>query len=72
MFEPFTDRAKKIMQLADKQARRFGHEYIGTEHILLGLVQEGSRVTANVLKNLNVNLSDIRRAVEEFANRWYC
>ena len=53
------------MELANKQAERFGHDYIGTEHILLGLVQEGSGVAANVLANLNVRLSDIRHAVEE-------
>ena len=66
MFEPFTDCARKIMQLANKQAQRFGHEYIGTEHILLGLAQEGNGVAANVLKNLHVDLSDIRKAAEKF------
>ncbi len=67
MFEPFTDRARKIMQLANKQAQRFNHEYIGTQHILLGLAQEGNGVAVNVLKNLHVDLSDIRQAVEELA-----
>ena len=51
MYERFTDRARKVMQLANQEAQRFNHEYIGTEHILLGLVKEGSGVAANVLKN---------------------
>jgi ATP-dependent Clp protease ATP-binding subunit ClpA len=52
------------MQLANQQAHRFRHEYIGTEHLLLGLVQEGSGVAANVLKRLDVDLRKIRREVE--------
>ena len=55
MFERFTDRARKVMALANQEAQRFNHEYIGTEHILLGLVKEGSGVGANVLKNLDVD-----------------
>ena len=50
MYERFTDRARKVMQLANQEAQRFNHEYIGTEHILLGLIKEGSGVAANVLK----------------------
>jgi Uma2 family endonuclease len=65
MFEGFTDRARKVMKLADKEARRFNHEYIGTEHILLGLVKEGSGVAANVLKNLDIDLRKTRREVEK-------
>src|SRR5439155_1645315 len=53
MYERFTDRARKVMQLANQEAQRLNHEYIGTEHILLGLVKEGSGVAANVLKNLD-------------------
>ena len=56
MFERFTERARKVMSLARQEAQRFNHEYIGTEHILLGLVQEGSGVAANVLKNMDVEL----------------
>ena len=56
MYERFTDRARKVMQLANQEAQRFNHEYIGTEHILLGLVKEGSGVAANVLKNLDIDL----------------
>lgn len=65
MFERFTDRARKVMQLANQEAQRFNHEYIGTEHILLGLVKEGSGVAANVLKNLDVDLRKIRIEVEK-------
>ena len=64
MFERFTDRARKVMQLANQEAQRFNHEYIGTEHVLLGLVKEGSGVAANVLKNLDVDLRKIRLEVE--------
>ena len=60
MYERFTDRARKVMQLANQEAQRFNHEYIGTEHILLGLVKEVSGVAANVLKNLEVDLRKIR------------
>lgn len=65
MYERFTDRARKVMQLANQEAQRFNHEYIGTEHILLGLVKEGSGVAANVLKNLEIDLRKIRLSVEE-------
>src|ERR671924_592295 len=65
MYERFTDRARKVMQLANQEAQRFNHEYIGTEHILLGLVKEGSGVAANVLKNLDVDLRKIRVEVEK-------
>src|SRR5882757_7471970 len=65
MFERFTDRARKVMALANQEAQRFNHEYIGTEHILLGLVKEGSGVGANVLKNLDVDLRKIRLEVEK-------
>jgi ATP-dependent Clp protease ATP-binding subunit ClpC len=60
----YTDRARKVMQLANQEAQRFNHEYIGTEHILLGLVKEGSGVAANVLKNLDIDLRKIRLEVE--------
>jgi len=65
MYERFTDRARKVMQLANQEAQRFNHEYIGTEHILLGLVKEGSGVAANVLKNLDIDLPKIRLEVEK-------
>src|SRR6201989_2216901 len=65
MYERFTDRARKVMQLANQEAQRFNHEYIGTEHILLGLVKEGTGVDANVLKNLDIDLRKIRLEVEK-------
>ncbi|MFO0175338.1 MAG: Clp protease N-terminal domain-containing protein, partial [Planctomycetota bacterium] len=65
MFDRFTDRAKKVMSFARQEAMKFNHEYIGTEPILLGLVQEGSGVAANVLKNMTVDLEKIRHEVEK-------
>ncbi|MCH2583957.1 MAG: AAA family ATPase, partial [Planctomycetes bacterium] len=65
MFDRFTDRARKVMALARKEAQRFNHDFIGTEHILLGLIQEGSGVAANVLKNLGVEISKIRSEIEK-------
>ncbi len=65
MFERFTERARKVMALANQEAQRFNHEYIGTEHVLLGLVKEGSGVGANVLRNLGVDLAKVRMEVEK-------
>jgi hypothetical protein len=65
MFDKFTDRARKVMALANQEAQRFNHEYIGCEHILLGLVKEGSGVAANVLKNLDCDLRKVRLEVEK-------
>ncbi len=65
MFERFTDRARKMMALANQEAQRFNHEYIGTEHLLLGLVKEGGGVAANSLKNLGVDLRKVRLEVEK-------
>ncbi|MCC6740807.1 MAG: ATP-dependent Clp protease ATP-binding subunit [Planctomycetia bacterium] len=65
MFDKFTDRARKVMSLARQEAQRFNHEYIGTEHILLGLVQEGSGIAAKVLRNLDIDLKKIRQEVEK-------
>ena len=65
----FTDRARKAMQLANKEAQRLNHAYLGTEHILLGVVSEGSGVAATVLKNRGVKLHDIRRSMEKLIAR---
>jgi ATP-dependent Clp protease ATP-binding subunit ClpA len=65
MYERFTDRARKVMQLANQEAQRRNHEYIGTEHILLGLIQEGAGVAANVLKNLDIDFRKICLEVEK-------
>lgn len=61
----YTDRSKRVMQLANQEAQRFNHEYIGTEHILLGIVKEGRGVAAQVLDGLDVNLRKIRLEVEK-------
>jgi hypothetical protein len=65
IYERFTDRARKVMALANQEAQRFNHEYIGTEHILLGLVKEGSGVGANVLRELDIDLRRIRVEIEK-------
>jgi hypothetical protein len=65
MYERFTDRARKVLQLAYQEAQRCNHEYIGTEHILLGLIKEGSGVAVNVLKNLDIDLGKVRLEVEK-------
>jgi ATP-dependent Clp protease ATP-binding subunit ClpA len=65
MYQRFTDRARKVLQLANQEALRFNHEYVGTEHILLALVGEGSGVAANVLMNLDINLCRIALEVEK-------
>src|SRR3984893_10288917 len=65
MYERFTDRARKVMQLANQEAQRFNREYVGTEHILLGLVKEGRGVAGHVLKNLDIDLRKVRLEVEK-------
>jgi ATP-dependent Clp protease ATP-binding subunit ClpA len=65
MYERFTDRARKVMQLANQEAQRLNHEYIGTEHILLGLVKEGSGAAASVLKSLGIDLPKLRQEVNK-------
>src|SRR5512134_3527544 len=68
-FDKFTDRARKVLTLAQDEAQRFNHNYIGTEHLLLGLVREGEGVAARVLENMNVELSKVRTAVEVIIGR---
>ncbi|MBI4564331.1 MAG: ATP-dependent Clp protease ATP-binding subunit [Planctomycetes bacterium] len=65
MFEKFTERARKVMSLARQEAQRLNSEFIGTEHILLGIIQEGGGVAAKVLKNLQVDLKRIRQEIEK-------
>lgn len=65
MFESFTDCSRKVIALANLEAQRFNHEYIDTEHILLGLIKEGSGVGAMVLKNLDVDIKKLRLEVEK-------
>src|SRR5580765_7809302 len=68
-FDKFTERARKVLSLAQEEAQRFNHNYIGTEHLLLGLVREGDGVAAKVLNNLGVELSKVRSAVEFIIGR---
>src|SRR5256712_7665172 len=68
-FDKFTDRARKVLTLAQDEAQRFNHNYIGTEHLLLGLVREGEGVAARVLENMNVELAKVRPAVEFIIGR---
>src|SRR5215218_6110378 len=63
MFERFTDRARRVVVLAQEEARHLGHNYIGTEHILLGLIREGEGVAAQVLVELGADLSRVRQQV---------
>jgi len=60
----FTDRVRRVLQLAREEAARLGHEYVGTEHILLGIIREGEGVAVAALTNLNLNLDDLRGTVE--------
>ena len=64
MFDRFTDRSRKVMSFSRQNAERLNHDYIGTEHMLLGLVEEGSGVAANVLENLDIDLVKVRLEVE--------
>ncbi|OQA56684.1 MAG: Negative regulator of genetic competence ClpC/MecB [Candidatus Omnitrophica bacterium ADurb.Bin277] len=65
MFDRFTERARKVIILAKEEAKRFNHDYIGTEHILLGLIKEGESVAAAVLQNLGLSLDTIRLEIEK-------
>ena len=74
MFNRFTERARKVILLAKEEAKRFNHDYIGTEHILLGLVREGEGVAAAVLENLGLDPEKIRIEVEKLVQpgpTWY-
>ena len=69
MFERFTEKAIKVIMLAQEEARRLGHNFVGTEQILLGLVGEGTGIAAQVLKSMHVNLKDARIEVEKIIGR---
>jgi len=69
MFERFTEKASKVIMLAQEEARRLGHNFVGTEQILLGLIGEGTGVAAKVLKSMGVNLKDARIEVEKIIGR---
>jgi len=68
-FDKFTERARKVLALAQEEARRFNHNYIGTEHILLGLVREEEGMAARILSNLGIGLNKVRSAVEFIIGR---
>src|SRR3954452_9710013 len=65
MFERFTDRARRVVVLAQEEARMLNHNYIGTEHILLGLIHEGEGVAAKALESLGISLEAVRQQGEE-------
>jgi hypothetical protein len=68
-FDKFSDRARKVLTLAQDEAQRFNHNYIATEHLLLGLIREGDGTAARVLENMNVELPKVRTAVEFIIGR---
>src|SRR5437867_12104000 len=69
MFERFSDRARRVVVLAQEEARMLNHNYIGTEHILLGLIQEGEGVAAKALESLNISLVAVRQQVREIIDQ---
>jgi ATP-dependent Clp protease ATP-binding subunit ClpC len=69
MFERFTEKAIKVIMLAQEEARRLGHNFVGTEQILLGLIGEGTGIGSKVLKSMGVNLKDARVEVEKIIGR---
>jgi ATP-dependent Clp protease ATP-binding subunit ClpC len=69
MFERFTDRARRVVVQAQEEARILGHHYVGTEHVLLGLIDEGSGVAAKVLESLGISQETVRQRVEEASGR---
>jgi alkanesulfonate monooxygenase SsuD/methylene tetrahydromethanopterin reductase-like flavin-dependent oxidoreductase (luciferase family) len=72
MFERFTDRARRVVVLAQEEARMLNHNYIGTEHILLGLIHEGEGVAAKSLESLGISLEGVRSQVEEIIGSAKC
>ena len=71
IFDRFTERAKKVLGLARKEAQDLNHDYIGTEHLLLGLIREGGGVAANVLRNLGVDIERLERRSTEFQKQFF-
>ena len=69
MFGRFTERAQKVLVLAQEEARRFNHSYVGTEHLLLGLVREGDGIAAKVLLSLGVELNAVRQQIEKLIGK---
>jgi ATP-dependent Clp protease ATP-binding subunit ClpC len=69
MFERFTDRARRVVVQAQEEARALGHNYVGTEHVLLGLIHEGSGVAAKVLESLGISQETVRQRVTDAVDR---
>jgi ATP-dependent Clp protease ATP-binding subunit ClpC len=69
VFERFTDRARRVVVLAQEESRMLNHDYIGTEHLLLGLVREGEGIAAQVLESMNISLAVVRQQVEEIIGK---
>src|SRR5690606_20707973 len=65
MFERFTDRARRVVVLAQEEARMLNHNYIGTEHILLGLIHEGEGIAAKTMESLNISLDAVRQQAQD-------
>jgi ATP-dependent Clp protease ATP-binding subunit ClpC len=68
MFERFTDRARRVMTLANQEAQRLGHDHVGTEHLLLGLVKESSGTAADILNQFRVDVGKVRQQVEQMGH----
>ena len=69
MFERFTNRARRVVVLAQEEARKLNHNYIGTEHILLGLIKEGEGHAAKALEDLNISIENVRTEVIEIIGK---
>ena len=69
MFERFTDRARRVVVLAQEEARALNHNYIGTEHILLGLIREGEGVAAKALESMGISREAVRSEVEDIIGK---
>ena len=69
MFERFTEKAIRVIMLAQEEARRLGHNFVGTEQVLLGLIGEGTGIAAKTLKSMGVNIKDARAQVEKIIGR---
>lgn len=69
MFNRFTERARRVILLAREEAKRLDHDYLGTEHILLGLIREGEGVGATALQNLGLDLTRVRQEAEKAVGR---
>ncbi|HPN64713.1 MAG TPA: Clp protease N-terminal domain-containing protein, partial [Candidatus Goldiibacteriota bacterium] len=65
MFDKFTDRARKVVAFAKEEAQRLGHDYVGTEHILLGIIKDGGGMAAAVMETLNIDLEKLKLEIEE-------